>query len=67
MRLTSSTSILVLQASFAAAQTVLHYPNCVNGTLAANKVCDVNVSPPDRAAALVAAMTIEEKLENLVK
>ncbi|KAK3305651.1 glycoside hydrolase superfamily [Chaetomium strumarium] len=42
------------------------YPDCVNGPLAANKVCDRTLSPAQRAAALVAAMTNEEKLQNLV-
>ncbi|EAA28973.2 glycoside hydrolase family 3 protein [Neurospora crassa] len=42
------------------------YPDCVNGPLASLKVCDATLSPPQRAAALVAAMTTEEKLQNLV-
>lgn len=42
------------------------YPDCVNGPLASLKVCDTTLSPPRRAAALVAAMTTEEKLQNLV-
>ncbi|KDN72264.1 putative glycosyl hydrolase family 3 N terminal domain-containing protein [Colletotrichum sublineola] len=42
------------------------YPNCLNGTLAQNKVCDRTLSPPERAAALVEALTVEEKLQNLV-
>jgi beta-D-xylosidase 4 len=43
------------------------YPDCVNGPLATNKVCDRTLSPAQRAAALVAAMTNEEKLQNLVR
>ncbi|KAF2466210.1 glycosyl hydrolase family 3 N terminal domain-containing protein [Lindgomyces ingoldianus] len=31
-----------------------------------NTVCNINASPPQRAAALVAAMTMDEKLVNLV-
>ncbi|KAL2134923.1 hypothetical protein VTI74DRAFT_10415 [Chaetomium olivicolor] len=42
------------------------YPDCINGPLAKNKVCDRTLSPAQRAAALVAAMTNEEKLQNLV-
>jgi len=42
------------------------YPNCVNGTLSGNKVCDRTLSPSERAAALVKALTVEEKLQNLV-
>jgi beta-D-xylosidase 4 len=43
------------------------YPDCVNGPLASNTVCDMKASPPDRAAALVKAMNITEKLANLVE
>lgn len=42
-------------------------PDCVNGPLAANKICDKNASPPERAAALVAAMEDNEKLDNLMR
>ncbi|KAL2021303.1 hypothetical protein VTK56DRAFT_7274 [Thermocarpiscus australiensis] len=42
------------------------YPDCGNGLLAQNKVCDKTLPPAERAAALVAAMTDEEKLQNLV-
>lgn len=43
------------------------YPNCEEGPLSENLVCDVSASPGERAAALVEAMTIDEKLLNLVK
>ncbi|KAK4463728.1 glycoside hydrolase superfamily [Cladorrhinum samala] len=42
------------------------YPDCANGLLAGNQVCNATLSPPERAAALVAALTINEKLGNLV-
>ncbi|KAB5578731.1 glycoside hydrolase superfamily, partial [Coniochaeta sp. 2T2.1] len=42
------------------------YPDCTNGPLAKTAVCDPKASPPDRAAALVKAMNISEKLVNLV-
>ncbi|KAK4128066.1 glycoside hydrolase family 3 protein [Parathielavia appendiculata] len=42
------------------------YPDCRNGPLAQNKVCDRSLPPAQRAAALVAAMVNEEKLQNLV-
>lgn len=42
-------------------------PDCVNGPLATNKICDRNASPPERAGALVAAMEDTEKLDNLVR
>jgi beta-D-xylosidase 4 len=32
-----------------------------------NKICDVNATPTERAAALVAAMETEEKLDNLMR
>jgi hypothetical protein len=43
------------------------YPDCAQGPLAKNLVCDASLSPPERAAALVAAMTSDEKLQNLVR
>lgn len=43
------------------------YPDCSNGPLAKTVVCDPTASPPDRAAALVKAMNISEKLVNLVE
>ncbi len=43
------------------------YPDCRNGLLAKNKVCDSSLPPAQRAAALVAALTNEEKLQNLVR
>ncbi|KAL5383446.1 hypothetical protein DPSP01_005845 [Paraphaeosphaeria sporulosa] len=42
------------------------YPDCVNGPLAGNDVCNMELDPSERAKALVAAMTIEEKLANMV-
>ncbi|SPO02550.1 related to xylan 1,4-beta-xylosidase [Cephalotrichum gorgonifer] len=44
----------------------LRFPDCESGPLAENGVCDVTASPAERAAALVEAMTIDEKLANLV-
>lgn len=43
------------------------YPNCVSGPLRNNSVCQMGLDPAQRATALVAAMTIEEKLVNLVE
>jgi beta-D-xylosidase 4 len=35
--------------------------------LKSNKICDVKASPSERAAALVAAMQTQEKLDNLMR
>ena len=43
------------------------YPDCTDGPLAENKVCDRSLPPAERAAALVDALTNEEKLANLVR
>ncbi len=43
------------------------FPDCVSGPLAKIAVCDPKAAPADRAAALVKAMTLGEKLANLVK
>ncbi|KAF1959787.1 glycoside hydrolase [Byssothecium circinans] len=42
------------------------FPDCVNGPLARNLICDTNASPPDRAAALVSILTLEEKFPQLI-
>lgn len=42
-------------------------PDCVNGPLKSNKICDVKATPDERAAALVSAMNQDEKLANLVR
>lgn len=42
-------------------------PDCKNGPLKSNKICDVTASPTERAAALVSAMKQDEKLANLVR
>jgi beta-D-xylosidase 4 len=60
--LTSSTLVALLASGASAVG-----PDCVNGPLKSNKICDVTASPPDRAAALVAAMQQQEKLDNLVR
>lgn len=47
--------------------TAMIYPDCINGPLAKTLVCDQKAAAPDRAAALVKAMDISEKLVNLVE
>lgn len=41
-------------------------PDCISGPLAKTLACDTTASPPARAAALVQALNITEKLVNLV-
>lgn len=43
------------------------YPDCISGPLASNDVCRMGLDPTTRAKALVAAMTTEEKLVNMVE
>ncbi|KAK8199701.1 putative xylan 1,4-beta-Xylosidase [Phyllosticta capitalensis] len=40
------------------------FPDCANGPLKDNLVCDTSATPKSRAAALVAALTLEEKFNN---
>jgi beta-D-xylosidase 4 len=56
-----------LLALFIASSADAIGPDCVNGPLATNKICDRGASPPERAAALVAAMEDTEKLDNLMR
>lgn len=43
-----------------------HYPSCTTPPLSTNPICDESLDPATRAAGLVAAMNISEKLINLV-
>lgn len=43
------------------------FPDCVNGPLKSNKVCDVTETPANRASALVQAMQPNEKLQNIIR
>lgn len=45
----------------------LVYPDCTNGPLKSNLICDSSATPEARAAALVAAMSNNDKLANLIK
>jgi len=59
--------IQLLAALSITAQAGVTYPDCVNGPLKNNLVCDTKTAPEARAAALVAAMNNNEKLANLIK
>ncbi|EOA88301.1 glycoside hydrolase family 3 protein [Exserohilum turcica Et28A] len=59
-----STAVL-LGASFVSTAYAIG-PDCTSGPLKNNTICNVNASPSKRAAALVAAMEPQEKLDNLV-
>ncbi|KAI6548894.1 hypothetical protein MCOR03_010369 [Pyricularia oryzae] len=47
-------------------QGAITYPDCENGPLSTNIVCDQAATPAERAAGLVDIMELDEKLENLV-
>lgn len=40
------------------------FPDCANGILANNTVCDSSATPLERATALVSLFTLEEKINN---
>jgi beta-D-xylosidase 4 len=58
---------LCLGALVVPVRSGVKYPDCANGPLKSNRVCDTSASPKARAAALVAAMNNNEKLANLIK
>lgn len=60
----SLSALIVLGASLANATIG---PDCSNGPLKDNKICDVTAAPAERAAALVEAMQTNEKLDNLMR
>ncbi|KAK3330009.1 glycoside hydrolase superfamily [Apodospora peruviana] len=59
---------LVYLASFFTTNgaNAFQYPDCIHGFLANTTACNIKASPSDRAAALVKALNITEKLKNLV-
>ncbi|OAL02507.1 glycoside hydrolase, partial [Phaeosphaeriaceae sp. SRC1lsM3a] len=63
----SLSSLVLLGASLASTTYAAIGPDCSNGPLKGNKICDRTASPSERAAALVKAMTISEKLDNLMR
>lgn len=60
-------SLTLLALLLGASAQDFEYPDCEEGPLAENLVCDVSAPPGERAAALVEAMSIDDKLLNLVK
>lgn len=62
--------IITLSALFQSlVKAKLVFPDCLNGPeiLTTNLVCDTTASPSARAAALIKAWNITEKLANIVK
>jgi beta-D-xylosidase 4 len=58
---------IALAGLAATQQYPYQFPNCEDGIIASNKVCDRSLSPSERAAAIVEALNITEKLGNLVR
>jgi beta-D-xylosidase 4 len=58
--------LAILAAVVQSVFSLMEFPDCV-GLLKDNTVCNTSASPSERAAALVAAMTLTEKLGNLVE
>ncbi|KAF2172247.1 glycoside hydrolase family 3 protein [Zasmidium cellare ATCC 36951] len=56
--------LLALVASTTAQLEGRGFPDCENGPLRNNSVCDTSADPLSRATALIAAFTLEEKLNN---
>lgn len=57
-------AVLALAARAAAQLEGRGFPDCNNGPLSSNTVCDTSADPLARATALINAMTVEEKLNN---
>lgn len=60
-------SLSTLALALAATAQAAIGPDCKNGPLKGNKICDLSATPAERAAALVAAMQTSEKLDNLMR
>lgn len=57
---TSFVAISILASSASAA-----FPDCVNGPLKNNSICDASLSPRERVNGLLEALNIEEKIANV--
>ncbi|KAF5254011.1 hypothetical protein FANTH_1193 [Fusarium anthophilum] len=62
----SALSLSLLNGLAIAATPYYTLPDCTKEPLSKNGICDTSLSPPQRAAALVAALTPQEKVGNLV-
>jgi beta-D-xylosidase 4 len=58
---------LTLLKGLALAAAPYEQPDCTKEPLRSNGICDIGASPAERAAALVAALTPREKVNNLVR
>ncbi|KAK2755474.1 hypothetical protein FQN54_006411 [Arachnomyces sp. PD_36] len=58
--------VLSLAAAVVAQEPINILPDCSSEPLASTGICDVTLSPPERAAALVKLMEPSQKLDNLV-
>ncbi|KAK8179615.1 beta-xylosidase [Phyllosticta citribraziliensis] len=62
--LTRLATLLAVGIDAVAGLRLYGFPDCENGPLKENLVCDTTATPKARAAALVAALTLEEKFSN---
>lgn len=60
-------SLSLLNGRAIAAIPFYTLPDCTKEPLSKNGICDTSLSPSQRAAALVAALTPQEKVGNLVR
>jgi beta-D-xylosidase 4 len=58
------TSLLALASQATAQLEGRGFPDCQNGPLKNNTVCDTSSDPLTRATALIAAFTVAEKINN---
>ncbi|KAF2179690.1 glycoside hydrolase family 3 protein [Zopfia rhizophila CBS 207.26] len=54
--------VLYLSTLLCASGAVALFPDCVNGPLKNNTICNTSASPVDRAKALISLYTLEEKI-----
>jgi beta-D-xylosidase 4 len=59
--------VFLIGALVVPVESGVNYPDCANGPLKSNLVCNTAAAPEARASALVAAMSNSEKLANLIK
>ena len=65
MPLIKSAFVLGVAVFYFAGSVCADFPDCVNGPLKANGVCDTTLDAASRAKALIAELTSDEKIANL--
>ncbi|PGH02015.1 hypothetical protein AJ79_07753 [Helicocarpus griseus UAMH5409] len=63
--LTSPALLLAAAAALYSSTTLAAFPDCINGPLSENSICDSSLPPAERVAGLLSVLNITEKIANV--